>query len=311
MNQEKINSLLQQLDDKYSKDSQKVEDYLEGLVQQRYTDYWDYINLDILLNLQQPKTNVSDEYIFIIYHQITELYFNLIVKELEQILVADFNSVFLLKRLQRITEYFDALAGTFRVMTNGMDREQFLQFRMSLMPASGFQSMQYRKIEFMCAPLSHLVHREKREELVHQSIDLQLNDVYWRYGGIISETGKKALTLIRFEQKYNQLFEKLAKTHQNNNLFTYCSDHWDEIQDNAPLIHQLRKLDYIANLKWPNVHYGTAVKYLKQPDGQTKGATGGTNWQHYLNPAFQKIIFFPMAWSQEEIDNWGSFSIES
>ena len=47
--------------------------------------YWDYIHLDTLLTLQTPKTDFPDENIFIIYHQITELYFKLIINELEQI----------------------------------------------------------------------------------------------------------------------------------------------------------------------------------------------------------------------------------
>ena len=50
-----------------------------------YLKYWDYINLDSLLGLQQPKTGFPDEMIFIIYHQITELYFKLSLWEMQQI----------------------------------------------------------------------------------------------------------------------------------------------------------------------------------------------------------------------------------
>jgi tryptophan 2,3-dioxygenase len=39
-------------------------------------------------------------------------------------------------------------------------------------------------------------------------------------------------------------------------------------------------------------------------------ATGGTNWQRYLPPKFQKIIFFPFVWNEEEMDTWGRAGVE-
>jgi tryptophan 2,3-dioxygenase len=39
--------------------------------------------------------------------------------------------------------------------------------------------------------------------------------------------------------------------------------------------------------------------------GERKAATGGSNWEKYLHPAFQKRIFFPSLYSQEELENWG------
>jgi tryptophan 2,3-dioxygenase len=50
---------------------------LDGLLYADFLTYWDYIHLDTLLSLQSPKTPFPDEEIFIIYHQITELYFKL------------------------------------------------------------------------------------------------------------------------------------------------------------------------------------------------------------------------------------------
>ena len=60
--------------------------YLDGLLHERYLTYWDYIHLDTLLSLQIPKTHFPDEEIFIGYHQITELYFKLIIHEQKQII---------------------------------------------------------------------------------------------------------------------------------------------------------------------------------------------------------------------------------
>ena len=64
---------------------QDMESYLDGLLISNYLTYWDYVHLDKLLALQNPKTDFPDEVIFIMYHQITELYFKLVLHEMEQI----------------------------------------------------------------------------------------------------------------------------------------------------------------------------------------------------------------------------------
>ena len=51
-------------------------------------------------------------------------------------------------------------------------------------------------------------------------------------------------------------------------------------------------------------HYRTAEKYLEST-GKTEAATGGSPWKKYMHPKYQKRIFFPQLWSQEEIENWG------
>ena len=76
---------LKRLQEKYAADGQDLAGYLEGLYHTDYLTYWDYIHLDTLLSLQNPKSNIPDEKIFIMYHQITELYFKLCLNEYEQI----------------------------------------------------------------------------------------------------------------------------------------------------------------------------------------------------------------------------------
>src|SRR6266704_4910960 len=77
---------IQKLRQKYDVMGQDLSSYLDGLLYSDYLTYWDYIHLDTLLSLQTPKTHFKDEKIFIVYHQITELYFNLILWEMEQII---------------------------------------------------------------------------------------------------------------------------------------------------------------------------------------------------------------------------------
>ena len=139
---------IEKLADKYHASGQELIAYLDGLLYADYNTYWEYIHLDSLLSLQTPKTSIPDEEIFIMYHQITELYFKLTLHEISQLAEMGKPDLATFKnKLHRINRYFGALTHSFGVMEKGMDREQFLKFRMSLIPASGFQSAQYRMIE--------------------------------------------------------------------------------------------------------------------------------------------------------------------
>jgi tryptophan 2,3-dioxygenase len=60
----------------------------------------------------------------------------------------------------------------------------------------------------------------------------------------------------------------------------------------------------LINVNWRLSHFRSAVRYLKTKE-MTLEATGGTNWQKYLPPRFQKIIFYPELWTTEEKEDWG------
>jgi tryptophan 2,3-dioxygenase len=291
------------LQKKFKASGQDLSSYLEGLLYADYLTYWEYINLDILLSLQQPKTSFKDEKIFIIYHQITELYFKLIIWELEQIAEKeDIKAEFFKERLTRVTMYFDQLISSFGVMWKGMEKEQFLKFRMSLLPSSGFQSVQYRKIEIMSSDIFNLVHLEKREELEEEIFVEDLFDnLYWQHGAMELATGEKTLTLKSFEGKYGKELKELIQNYRTQNLwkkYQSCEDKDEELKE------LMRSLDLKANVFWPLAHYKSAIRYL-QRDPVDIAATGGTNWQKYLPPRFQKIIFYPDLWSVSEIEEWG------
>ena len=71
----------------------------------------------------------------------------------------------------------------------------------------------------------------------------------------------------------------------------------------------LRQNDTNVNINWPLAHYKSAVRYLARQDKDV-AATGGTNWQKYLPPRFQKRIFYPELWSETEHENWGKAWVE-
>lgn len=321
-----ILSRLNKLNEKYELMGQNLASYLDGLLMANYLPYWDYTHVDTLLTLQNPKTDFPDEIIFIIYHQITELYFKLALHELEQIANNGRNvqpnghdlgwkekldPKFFTERITRINRYFEALTKSFDIMVDGMEREQFLAFRMALLPASGFQSAQYRMIEIYCADFIQLVDKDVRDQYKNgsASIEEMYEHIYWKQGATELASGKKTLTLEQFEKKYGEQFIALAKDCRQSNVWAKYLALPEEDRKDTALIGALRELDLNVNVNWPLVHYKSAVRYLQAKEGDVP-ATGGTNWQKYLPPRFQKRIFYPALWSEEEIANWGRSWVE-
>ena len=301
-----IKERLKQLEEKYTAMGQDMNSYLDGLLYSKVVTYWDYIRLDILLNLQTPKTPFEDEYIFIVYHQITELYFNLILHAID-IIADDVNLTAekYLVQLKRINLYFEQLVHSFDVMIEGMDPEQFAKFRMALLPASGFQSAQYRMIEICSTGIDNLIHFSVRKQLVKsEDINEKYKYLYWKRGATELATGRKTLTLLQFEKKYTHQFIHLIRDFFHKNLWEQYAQLTPEDRANQELINTMRKYDVLANILWPLAHYKSAVRYL-QKDKADIEATGGTNWQEYLPPKHQLIMFFPELWSEQEKEDWG------
>ena len=298
---------LKTLSAKFEQNGQKLADYLDSMVHAQYFTYWDYVQLETLLSLQRPKTDIKDEMIFVTYHQITELYFKLILWELEQLTDGSVNEPKrVLDKVQRLNRYFQQLEGSFTIMTEGMEHQQFNDFRMSLIPSSGFQSVQYRLIEIASTNAINLVHPDHVLWVSEESTEQEyLDKLYWKAGSRDTETGKKTLTLRQFEDKYDEmLLGKLAEF-RTQNLHQRIQPF---IQADAPLAEEitaeLRTYDQLANVYWPLAHFRAAIRFLV--DGKNdRPATGGTNWRKYLPPRYQRIMFFPELWTDEEKDNWG------
>lgn len=312
---------LKELKEKYAVMGQDMTSYLDGLLFSNYLTYWDYINVDTLLTLQSPRTDFPDEMIFIMYHQITELYFKLSLHEMNQIGHNGRNVLpsgedhgwneklelnFFMERLRRINSYFDALTKSFEIMINGMEREQFLRFRMALLPASGFQSAQYRMIEICATDFINLVDKNERSRFTgkNTSVEEMYEHIYWKQGATELASGKKTLTLKQFEKKYSETLIELGKEYRTKNLWAKYSELSDEEKKNPELIQQLKEFDLNVNVRWPLVHYKSAARYLQQAAGDVP-ATGGTNWQKYLPPRMQRRIFYPELWNKEELEGWG------
>ena len=300
-------NLIQSLEDKYSAINQDKNVYLEGLLHSKTINYWDYIHTDALLNLQIQRTTLPDEMVFIGYHQINELIFKMILWELQQLAeMPVLNVDIFTDKLMRVSRYFDMLTSSFAIMQDGMDLAQYNKFRHTLTPARGFQSAQYRKIEFASTELINLIDPRFRDTIDRDTaFEHAFEHLYWQAAGKDFKTGKKSILLTNFEARYKEEFITFMKVYNTKNLWTRYKELSVDDQKNNTLVNAMRHYDYTVNITWVMAHFNAAKHYILASSGDGE-ATGGSNWQKYMHPKYQKRIFFPELWSAKEKDNWGN-----
>lgn len=298
--------ILESLEEKFQGINQKTATHLEGLLYAKPITYWDYIQTDALLNLQTQRTTLPDEMVFIMYHQVNELLFKMILWEIEQIAkVSNPTTVFFSERLMRISRYFDMLTTSFDIMGDGMDVEQYMKFRNTLTPASGFQSAQYRMIEFASTDLINLIDYRFRATIDRNTpYEHAFEHLYWQAAGKDHETGEKSFLILEFERKYKKEFLSFMEEYNTINLWRKFKELPEADQKNEQLIAAMRHYDYTVNITWVMGHFKAARKYIDSGHGVAE-ATGGSDWKKYMLPKYQRRIFFPELWSEEELRTWG------
>ncbi|MGK0391314.1 MAG: tryptophan 2,3-dioxygenase [Maribacter sp.] len=296
---------------KYDSLGQDLDVHLRGLLHSKPITYWDYIQTDSLLNLQIQRTNLPDEMVFIMYHQINELIFKMILWEIHQVAFnEDITAAFFSTRLYRISRYFDMLSSSFEIMGEGMEVEQYMKFRDTLTPASGFQSAQYRMIEFASTELINLIDTRCRETIDRDTPFTHAYDnLYWRAAGKNHKTGEKSTLIKLFDQRYMDDFIVFMKTYNTRNLWLKFKSLPEDAQTNLELVNAMRHYDHTVNVSWVMAHYNAAGKYLNSGNKKVE-ATGGSDWQKYMHPKYQRRIFFPDLWSKDELKNWGINNLE-
>ena len=303
MASEKQEEILNRLDQKFEAIGQQTNVHLEGLVWANPITYWDYILPDALLNLQIKRTTQPDEMVFIMYHQINELLFKMILWEINQVSDTEkLEADFFIEKLRRISRYFDMLSSSFSIMGDGMEKEQYMKFRNTLTPASGFQSAQYRLIEFSSTELINLIDYRFRANIdINNSYEYAYDHLYWQAAGKDHATGKKNTLITLFEKRYKNHFLTMIEKYNTTNLWTKFKQLPDNVKEDQSLIDAMRHYDYTVNVTWVMAHYNAAGKYLGNAE-----ATGGSDWQKYMHPKYQRRIFFPTLWTEDELKNWGS-----
>jgi tryptophan 2,3-dioxygenase len=298
--------ILEALEQKFDAINQKTETHLEGLLWSKPITYWDYIQTDALLNLQTQRTVLPDEMVFIMYHQVNELLFKMILWEINQLCHIDKPKTdFFTEKLRRISRYFDMLTISFDIMGDGMEVEQYMKFRNTLTPASGFQSAQYRFIEFSSTDLINLIDYRFRDSIDRNTpYSHAFEHLYWQAAGKDYQTGEKSFLILEFERKYREEFLRYMEEYNTINIWQKFKQLPDADQKGRELVNAMRHYDYTVNVTWVMGHLNAARKYIDSGKGSGE-ATGGSDWKKYMHPKYQRRIFFPELWSEEELKNWG------
>ena len=306
-----MDKLINDISKKFEALGQNAETHFEGLLHGKPLNYWDYIQTDALLNLQIQRSTLPDEMVFIVYHQINELLFKMILWEIEQVAFKkDLKANFFSSRLDRISRYFDMLSSSFKIMGEGMDVEQYMKFRKTLAPASGFQSAQYRMIEFASTELINLIDYRFRSTINRNTpFRHAFEHLYWQAAGKDHQTGEKSLMIRLFEEKYMDTFIRFMKDYNTRNIWTLFQNLPSNEKENLKLVNSLRHYDHTVNVKWVMEHYNTASHYLESGKKKEE-ATGGSDWKKYMHPKYQRRVFFPKLWSANEMKNWGEQNLE-
>lgn len=304
--------LLKAIDAKYLAMGQNPDVHLSGLLHAEPMTYWDFVNVDALLSLQIQRTQLPDEMVFIMYHQINELLFKMILWEIDQISFAKaIEPEKFVMHLSRVSRYFDMLSSSFDIMGEGMELQQYMKFRDTLTPASGFQSAQYRKIEIASTELINLIDFRFRKNIdLNTPYEHAFEHMYWQAAGKDFATGSKNMLLLNFEKKYKKELINFMQDYNTVNIWSTFKQLPESYQKNISLINAMRHYDHTVNIDWVMHHYNAAGKYLDSGKEKVE-ATGGSDWHKYMHPKYQRRIFFPELWSQDELENWGVTNLES
>ena len=132
----------------------------------RRMSYGNYLSLDAILGAQHPLSEAHDEMLFIIQHQTTELWMRLAIHELSAARrsIAKDEVQPAMKMLARMSRIFEQLNGAWDVLRT-MTPSEYTRFRSQLGQSSGFQSRQYRQIEFLLGNRNHAMLKPHAHDL--------------------------------------------------------------------------------------------------------------------------------------------------
>jgi tryptophan 2,3-dioxygenase len=206
----------------------------------------------------------------------------------------------------RVSRYFDMLTTSFGIMEEGMEVDQYMKFRNTLTPASGFQSAQYRLIEFSSTDLINLIDYRFRAKIDRDTpFEHAFEHLYWQAAGKDYKTGEKSFLLQEFERKYKATFLAHMKEYNSINIWQKFKQLPALDQNNPELVKAMRHFDHTVNITWVMQHLNVAIKYIDHSGKGDGEATGGSDWKKYMHPKYQRRIFFPELWTAEELANWG------
>ncbi|MCC5991612.1 MAG: tryptophan 2,3-dioxygenase [Rhodobacteraceae bacterium] len=251
--------------------------------------YGDYLRLDALLGQQRPMTGAHDELLFIVQHQISELWMKLALHELEAaraaLIAGRMPQMF--KMLARVARIFEQLNFAWDVLRT-MTPADYTHFRAALGPSSGFQSAQYRMIEYvlgnrnphLLTPHQHVpdVHAQLRAELARPS----LYDEVIRHLVITLEGEDAPIPEPQLDSPHSQLPQVQALWKR---VYQDTDTHWQLYELGEKLVDLE---EYFR--RWRFNHVTTVERVI----GFKRG-TGGTSGVQYLRRMLS-VELFPELW---------------
>lgn len=251
--------------------------------------YGDYLQLDTILHAQKPLTHAHDEMLFVIQHQTSELWMRLAIHELvaaRQAVAGDtLQPAF--KMLTRVARIFEQLNGAWDVLRT-MTPSEYTHFRQALGQSSGFQSWQYRQIEFMLGNRNEAMlrpHAHKPEVMALLEAELRCPSLYDEALRLVARNGIAVPreTLERRVSDAYALSEGVVEAWRA--VYTDPEKYW-------PLYELAEKLvdleDYFR--RWRFNHVTTVERVI----GFKRG-TGGTSGVAYLRKMLE-VELFPELW---------------
>ena len=251
--------------------------------------YGDYLHLDAILGAQQPLTDAHDEMLFIIQHHTSELWMRLAIHEIaaarRSIATDALPPAF--KMLSRVARIFEQLNSAWDVLRT-MTPSEYTRFRGTLGQSSGFQSWQYRQIEFMVGNRNRALlrpHQHKPEIEAMLEAEITRPSLYDEALRLVARNGI-AVPREALERDVSKPYQRIDGV----------VDAWRTIYDAPekfwPLYELAEKLvdfeDYFR--RWRFNHVTTVERVI----GFKRG-TGGTGGVSYLKRMLE-VELFPELW---------------
>lgn len=251
--------------------------------------YANYLRLDQVLSAQEPLSDAHDEMLFIVQHQTTELWMRLAIHELtaaRKAIAAD-DLAPAMKMLARVSRIFEQLNNAWDVLRT-MTPSDYTHFRDKLGQSSGFQSWQYRLIEFVLGNRNHAMLQPHAHDLqisAHLRNELKMSSLYDEVLHFAARTG---LAIPK-----DVLFRDISQTHEFSDdvmavwriVYEQPEGHW-QLYELAEKLVDLE--DYFR--RWRFNHVTTVERVI----GFKRG-TGGTGGVSYLKRMLE-IELFPELW---------------
>lgn len=248
--------------------------------------YASYLDLDKLLDAQNPVTDHHDELLFIVQHQVTELWLKLMIHELRsgmELMRAD-DLPPVLKRLARVKHIQSQIFEQWAVLAT-LTPSEYAQFRGQLGSASGFQSQQYRTVEFLLGnknPAMLGVFEHDRAAHDRLAADLAAPSLYDEFLQHLARNGHDVPTDVTdrdWTQPYTQSDDVVEVFRR---IYSEPQVHWQAYETAEELV------DIEQNFQlWRFRHMTTVERIIGNKVG-----TGGSSGVGFLRRALD-LTFFP------------------